>query len=440
MSRSTFSGILAIHSQHVILQLALPDTQPHSMKLHFLFTTLVAATAFASTANECNSVQADVDYFGNDIGHTSRANAGDCCSDCQANPECVVSVWVQGTCWLKNKIAPKTTLQGATAYFPTRAAGDAGNATAPAGGSSSLPTLNVQSGFAYATSQRSGSYNMVTALQGCQKTSVSSQGPIAPYHEDVSFVFRGPMDIYNIAIFQPQNGQWVRASSYSQQSSSNLVFMNNANPQKFNGLAPQGYASADGRSFSQSASQFKGRLDDGSDPGNIYGGPGIATGVEVNILQPAKCTRDTCKGYFDSTFGLQGWSGSKIFVTKVKMDAGGIPAIWMLNAQVVRANQYGCNCRGMADPGGCGELDIAEAIYKGTNTLATHNYWLNANPSTGHDTWATRPTNGPATFVTILDETSGAIKVLKLSGDDFAHFDVDNISVESMNKLIQHQV
>ncbi|KAG9413567.1 hypothetical protein AC1031_012791 [Aphanomyces cochlioides] len=69
----------------------------------------------------------------------------------------------------------------------------------------------------------------------------------------------------------------------------------------------------------------------------------------------------------------------------------------------------------MSDPGECGELATAEAITKDTTTLSTHNYWLNANPSDGHDTWGTSPTNAPGTFVTILDQASGVNKVLQLS-------------------------
>ncbi|CAK4282992.1 unnamed protein product [Aphanomyces euteiches] len=393
-----------------------------------------------AAATSCPSIQENTDYYGNDIANVARPSADYCCADCLATTNCVAAVWWDGVCYLKNKIGAKSSLTGARAVIPTRTTQSTpAPASAP---KDSLPVSKVRAGFTYPSNYRSGSYSMVTDLNGCQKRSVSSAGPIAPYHEDVTFVFRGPMDIYNIAIFQPaSDGSWSRVSSYDRSSgASNLVFMNNANPQKYNGRSPQGYATSDGVGFTTSATKFGGRLNDGSNPSNIYGGPGVATGAEVNIMLPSVCTSNTCKGAFDPVYGLRGWSGSKIVVTKVKMDGGGLPAIWALNAQVVRANQYGCNCRGVGDPGGCGELDIAEAITKGSNTLATHNYWLNANPSTGHDTWTTRPTNGAATFVTIMDKASGVIKVLQLHGDDFASFNVNSISKQAMNQLIQVKV
>ncbi|RHY42909.1 hypothetical protein DYB34_006748 [Aphanomyces astaci] len=413
-----------------------------------LASLVMAGIAYASRVDDapastlaCSSIQYNTDYFGNDIGSPRRATADECCNDCSANPACVVTVWYHGTCWLKNAVSTRTELKNATALFPRRPDGRASPKSPP---SSPLPLKNVQAGFAYAKAHRQGTYKLVTELKGCQTRAETSSGPIAPYHEDMTFVFRGPMDIYNIAIFQPGGGGngWSRVSSYDRAAggaATNLVFMNNANPQKYNGQSPQCYASSNGLGASQDRSvQFQGRLNDGSNPSDGYGGPGVTTGAEVNIMQPQNCTADTCKGFFDKTYGMQGWTGSKVFVTKVKMDGGqGLPAIWALNAQAVRANQYGCNCRGMGDPGGCGELDIAEAIQRGSSTLSTHNYWLNANPSDGHDTWTSRPTNEPATFVTILDERSGVIKVLRLGGDDFAAFNVDNISAEAMDALIQ---
>ncbi|RHY31683.1 hypothetical protein DYB32_003318 [Aphanomyces invadans] len=402
----------------------------------------VQANAPPSTMS-CSTIQHHADYKGNDIRSIKRETVNDCCADCAAAPDCVVAVWYEGTCWLKNVVGTRTLLGNSTAVFPQRS----NDRTSPSGlteaTTQSLPLKNIQAGYAYAKGHRQGTYKMVTELRGCQTRVEMSAGPIAPYHEDVTFVFRGPMDIYNIAIFQPAKSKtWSRVSSYSRTSATNLVFMNNGNPQKYKGLSPQGYATADGRGFApEEPTPFRGRLDDGSNPSNRYGGPGNTTGVEVNIMQRQRCTRDVCKGYFDQAYGARGWSGSKVFVAKVKMDGvHGLPAIWALNSQVVRANQYGCNCRGRADPGGCGELDIAEAIQRGSSALSTHNYWLDANPSDGHDTWTTRPTNEPATFVAILDERSGVIKVLRLGGDDFAAFDVDAISADAMNALIQHPI
>ncbi|KDO27287.1 hypothetical protein SPRG_07536 [Saprolegnia parasitica CBS 223.65] len=401
----------------------------------FKSTLLCAAVALAAAGGlppVCPpSFNYNIDYYGNDLRWTTRSNPSDCCMDCIETINCWIFTWYNGHCYLKGKMSQQTYCNGCVVGVmdapPLHAVNPIANTT-------DVPKATAV--FKYSNLKGSGSYNMVTKLEGCQKTSVATSGPIAPFHEDVSMVFRGPMDIYNIAVFQKGTNGWAKTSKYGGGAASNLVFMNNANPDKFNGKAPQGYASPDGTTFSKSAQSFSGALKAASDPSNIYGGPGIATGAEVNIMQEAKCTPETCKGFYDSTYGLQGWTGSKIFATKVKMGASGLPAIWMLHGQVVRANQYGCNCRGLADPGGCGELDIAEVLTPGASTLATHYYYLDTHPSPGHDTWANVLPNTEVTYVTILDEASGVIKVLQFPGADFSFFSGDSLSSESVAALL----
>ncbi|KDO27288.1 hypothetical protein SPRG_07537 [Saprolegnia parasitica CBS 223.65] len=382
-----------------------------------------------NTATSCTQ-QANTDYYGNDIGSTKPSSASGCCADCAANAQCLVAVYTGGTCWLKNKVGGSSYNNGAVAVF-------SGRAPVPATGGSSVPFQNLKAQYKYPI-KGGGTYNMVTNYQSCARQSQRSDSSIGPLSEQVSMIFRGPMYIFGISVFQPSGGNWNRVSSWTPQQSNNLVFMNNLNPNKYNNQPPQGYAQADGMGFSETPVQFGGWLRDASDPSNIFGGPGIATGAEVNIMQPSKCSATGgCLGVFDQKYGLNGWGGSKIFVVKAIMYGSGLPAIWMLNAQVMRANQYGCNCRGMADPGGCGELDIAEAIPNGGNNLATHYYYLNTHPSPGHDTWTTRPTSRAATFVTILDEASGTIKVMHFTDDDYdKFFDTNALSNDAVNAMI----
>ena len=88
----------------------------------------------------------------------------------------------------------------------------------------------------------SGSYNQVTnmiagdwpsctANPSCITSPVSVSGPLAPFDEDMTFNFRGPMDLYNIAVYQPVNttaATWKCVSNWSQnQAPDNMVFMNN---------------------------------------------------------------------------------------------------------------------------------------------------------------------------------------------------------------------
>ncbi|ETV91446.1 hypothetical protein H310_13989 [Aphanomyces invadans] len=69
---------------------------------------------------QCSAIEDNTDYKGNDIATTQRASPRDCCADCTANGQCVVVVWFQGTCYLKNLIGAKSTKTGAVAVFPHR--------------------------------------------------------------------------------------------------------------------------------------------------------------------------------------------------------------------------------------------------------------------------------------------------------------------------------
>ncbi|TMW55000.1 hypothetical protein Poli38472_014771 [Pythium oligandrum] len=279
-----------------------------------------------------------------------------------------------------------------------------------------------------------GRYERVTALMDCAKTPVSVSSPVGPLSEEVSMIFRGPMDIFNIAVYQPTvvSTDWTLVSSYTQttKATKNLVFLNNMNIDYDGGVkhGPQGYASENGAKGATAPTAFNGTLDEATDPSNIYGGKGVATGAEVNIMTGGKCN-GACAGFHGDN-DYHGWGGGKkIFVTKVQMPRRGPqkpdqPAIWMLNAQVMHSNQYKCNCRGMGAPGGCGELDIAEVIE--TNPLrdhvSTHYYFYDGtiNAPKG-DNWAYRPFDKPKVYVTIFDDSGeGLIKIVEVEDFDFA--------------------
>ncbi|KAJ8524697.1 hypothetical protein ON010_g16419 [Phytophthora cinnamomi] len=134
-----------------------------------------------------------------------------------------------------------------------------------------------------------------------------------------------------------------------------------------------------------------------------------------------------------------------MFVTKVQMPTGStanLPAIWMLNAQVVRASQYGCNCRGSGSVGGCGELDVAEVIETNTaqDKVSTHYYFYDGSVSPGGDNYAARPTDSAVTYVTIYDNSGeGVVKIIEIGGDDF-DFSVDSVSADTVSTWLSASV
>ncbi|TYZ66930.1 hypothetical protein PybrP1_005417 [[Pythium] brassicae (nom. inval.)] len=276
-----------------------------------------------------------------------------------------------------------------------------------------------------------GSYDRVTQLAGCVKQRVSVNNPVGPLSEEVSMVFRGPMDINNIAVYDGSSGTFTRVSSYSRYGGDpvNLTFMNNKNIDYSgqNRHGPQGFASADGVSKASSPTKFNGWLREATTPDAIGSGPGFQTGAEINIMSGRPCQWGDCAGFHTGN-DYHGWDGGrKVFVTEVKMPWGGRPnqpAIWMLNAQVLRSNQYGCNCRGMGAVGGCGELDIAEVIETNhaRNKVTTHYYFYDGSVlSPGGDNFANRPTDRTVTYVTIIDDRNGGlVKILELDSFDFS--------------------
>jgi len=203
-----------------------------------------------------------------------------------------------------------------------------------------------------------------------------------------------------------------------------MVFLNNENIDYTGAGSPEGFCEADGTGTAQQATQFAGTLAAASNPGVQGGIASEATGAEVHIMTENQCGVDVeCEGAYDTDgTAFQGWTGGKkIFVTKVSMENGGspdVPAIWMLPDQVTHSGQYGCNCRGMGPVGGCGELDIAEVLEKDTSYVATHYYFYDGTYNPGNDQFAQRPTSGPATYVTIIDQDYG-VKVLEIGADDF---------------------
>lgn len=320
------------------------------------------------------------------------------------------------------------------------------SAQTSSGNSTSLTGATIKSSFSYKgvlAGNVAGTYNMVTATNSCSKKTVSLNSPVGPLSEEVSMVFRGPMEIYNIAVFTATtNSDWSKVSSYNEGNAvDNMVFMNNLNiDYTTSKKSPQGFASANGAAKASSATTFSGKLAEATNPSNTYGGAGVATGAEVNIMLPKKCSEDgTCKGYYDDN-GYHGWDGGKkMFVTKVKMPNSGSspnqPAIWMLNAQVLRSGQYGCNCRGSGAVGGCGELDIAEVIETNTakDKVSTHYYFYDGSHPAGGDNFAARPSDAATTYVTIIDDSGeGTIKVLEIGGDDF-DFTSSSISADTVS-------
>ncbi|RHX97367.1 hypothetical protein DYB36_001628, partial [Aphanomyces astaci] len=117
----------------------------------------------APTPSACPVVENDVDYAGNDILYTSRANYQDCCTDCQNTVGCSLYVWGSdngGACYLKSKKGSSSPSPGARAgVLPLTIPG--------------TPLSNVKSGLYAVNSLPPTAFNYITGAQWIDQGTLS---------------------------------------------------------------------------------------------------------------------------------------------------------------------------------------------------------------------------------------------------------------------------
>lgn len=283
------------------------------------------------------------------------------------------------------------------------------------------------SALKYSNVGGSGTYNQVTNMipgewpscnvnPSCVTTPKSVSGNLAPFDEDLTFVMRGPMTVSNIAIYQPTNtsaATWKRVSKWAaNQQPDNMVFMAN-----LGGGASGNWSICGGSSQAYVGGDWATAVATPNE--QLYSGT-LQAGKEVNIMTATTCEEAGCDGYYWGTAN-QGWAGSKMVVFDFEMpdDPQNLPAIWALNAQVVRAAQYGCNCRGMGGDGGCGELDIAETLVANSAQAITELYSFKGATGSGDGNYFPRPVGTPSTIGVVFDVQTDAIGIVRLSDFDF---------------------
>ena len=249
----------------------------------------------------------------------------------------------------------------------------------------------------------------------CNKTPLNVSGPLVPFDEEMTMVFSGPMDLYQVAAYSPGSDGYQRVAYWDRCSTEGLAFVGNKAWYQCGGYV-QSYVTDDGSMSSATPVQFAGHLD---------------PGVGVNIMSSTLCTgtTDGSDCGFSLGLALHGFkgdtAGSKIFATKFRMPVGNVtPAYWILPAQVVRTAQYGCNCRGEGGQGGCGELDVAEVLGGATATpahpeQATTTIYSFQGVTNGGDSYFQRPVFETATFIVIFDAASRSIALRRLGATDF---------------------
>ena len=322
-------------------------------------------------------------------------------------------------------------METATTSCPASAAGNTplGSDTPPAASrwkvTDAITFLNVggTGGYDRVVDMAAGTWPPPCAdPNACVKATKSISGPLVPFDEEMTMVFSGPIELYDLAVYSPGNSApgnagFARVSSWDRCTSDNLVFMNNLGGGSVSGVwtvcggNSQSYASADGSQAVSAPTQFAGTL---------------ADGVGVNVMSAKSCqgTGDGSECGFYREVGMHGWKGAadgtKIFAVKMRMPVGAkTPAYWILPAQVVRTAQYGCNCRGMGGAGGCGELDVAEVLSSEDPMAATSTIYSFKSVKNGGGSTFQRPAMASAIFVVIFDGAAGTISLRRLEAEAF---------------------
>ncbi|KAI0330405.1 hypothetical protein GY45DRAFT_753316 [Cubamyces sp. BRFM 1775] len=254
--------------------------------------------------------------------------------------------------------------------------------------------------------------------------SVPSVGALAPFNEEMTFNFRGPLNLYNIAVYQPasmNDTTWTQTSSWAAgQAPNNLVFMNNLGGDK------SGVFSICG---GNSQSFANGAWTDATTAANAEVASGfLDENHEINIMTAQTCDDSPCDGFARGTAN-HGWADSKMLVVTFDMppssDASKVPAIWALNAQVVRSAEYGCNCRGEGSPGGCGEFDILETLVGADpNQGISEIYSVKGATGSGSTNFFARPTTDKVTYGVVLDVQTDSIAIQRLTSWDYTQTSV----------------
>lgn len=278
------------------------------------------------------------------------------------------------------------------------------------------------------TNMVAGTWPSCTANPSCEQSPKEVSGNLAPFDDEITVAFRGPLNVKNIAVYQPGNSSaatWSQTSSWAAGgATNNLVFMNNMG----GGLSGQ-WTICGGASQSYANGTW-----DGSAASPTTGSSGyLPETMEINIMTNETCADSACSGFSRGTAN-HGWSGSKLMVLTFNMppssDASNVPAIWALNAQVVRAAQYGCNCRGEGGNGGCGELDILEVIAgSDTDNAISEIYSFKGATGSGASAFP-RPTGDDVTYGVIFDVQSDTIAIQQFTEWDFTQNAVPRSIIE----------
>lgn len=208
---------------------------------------------------------------------------------------------------------------------------------------------------------------------------------------------------------------WSRGSYYNAASGilDNAVFLNN-----MGGILSGTWSSCFGNSLSYASSSGNYTAAEPETLSDVL----IPSDTEVIIFSGTACTTETCGYVSDGVPAYLGFGGdNKMFLFEFTMPSepddigsfnGDMPAIWALNAQIPRSQQYGsCSCWPE-----CGELDLFEILSGGSDMLTTTFHSV-VGGGGATSNYFERPTTGYMKAAVVFIGSTKQIEIIVLDDD-----------------------
>ncbi|KAL3422172.1 PGA52-like protein [Phlyctema vagabunda] len=147
----------------------------------------------------------------------------------------------------------------------------------------------------------------------------------------------------------------------------------------------------------------------------------LPSGNEVAIMLGQECEDDDCGFVRPDSVAYHGFDGAdKVFLFEFSMphdgdpeNSGDMPAIWILNADIPRVQQYGaagCSCWSS----GCGEFDIVETLFPGSKYLKST---VHTNTPAGDSDYILRPTDKTIKLAVVFNSSNSTAHIRVLEND-----------------------
>ncbi|CAI4275511.1 CCN_G0003580.mRNA.1.CDS.1 [Saccharomyces cerevisiae] len=274
--------------------------------------------------------------------------------------------------------------------------------------------------------------NMDESSCACTQADFTASGSLAPFNEELSVHFRGPIELLQFGVYYP-NGESNALKKRSEKQSiesckeGEAVVSRHKHQHKrdvaveYVQVTSTVYVDSNGQTVTADSTNTVVDGVSGAASAQALGDVTIKSGNEFMIFSGEECSGNNgdCGYYREGIPAYHGFGGAdKIFVFEFSMpsDTSGsaynqdMPAIWLLNAKIPRTLQYGdasCSCWKT----GCGEMDLFEILTAGSDKLISH---IHDGQDGGTQDYFERPTDGTLKAAVIFNSSDKTIHIIEV--------------------------